>query len=941
MPRSPGGRLEAGGKVVGARLDWSGAAHARATRLTARNAYYGLGIIGAYGLVDLPIAALYGADVLGTSDAATRVQTLPPRTAADSLGPTITYDAEIDNDSPVSHWKLGEGGASSAVDRKGLLNLLSSNQGDTGAATSVAGLLSNNGASAATELADHQVFTPASTVYAFYSSPVWSAEMWLKANVLVSSTPVRKISVFSQLGVNVNGTLSISAVDGGAVSRTYLSTNQITIGATYHVVGTHDGLTLRLYVNGVLWASGPCVGLTDLDRGIAIGNTANNSNNPDLVLDEVAWYNAPLSQARIQAHYNVGAGLVALGTQDAATRAAVNVARSASDSLGSAQLLDSFTDASAPRDLTTYNGAWSAPAVSGEFSPKTTAGGAVTGLAGNLTSAYYPSVSQADVRISATVATKPANGSWLELLARVQNPGTGALNCYLLVAFANAGTDSIELYKFVGGVGTQLRVFQSAEYSAGDVLALDVTGTTISFYKNGVLIDSGTDLTVTGAGTVGIRLLDNSGALDNVAIGGGVSDAATVTTGGVPSRSASDTLGTSDAATRAATVRTRAAADSLGTSDVATRTLARSRTATDALATSDAAIRAPTAQARSAGDVLGTSDAATRAATVRTRAATDTLGTSDAATRTTAQPRAATDSLGTSDAATRAPVVRARSATDTLGTNDVATRTLAQPRTGSDTLATSDAATRAATVRVRTATDTLGTTDAATRVVLRARTVTDSLGTSDAATRTATVRTRTAIDTLGTSDAAFTGSSPLRTASDALGTSDAATRAPTLRARTATDTLGTSDAASRAAIARARSSSDVLGTSDLATRVASYARFGLDVLGTTDGSVRSPVSFGRLASDTLGTSDQVTQIAVSYRFAADELGTSDSAAVVLRRFASDTLGTSDQATVTVRTQVAGTVLVTDSASALLAISDRPQLELALSSGVLTISDQPA
>jgi hypothetical protein len=72
VPRTPGGRQDAG-RIVGARTDWSGGPRQRETRLTGRNAFFGLGVIGSYGLVFqtqyLPVSAT---DTLGTSDVATR-----------------------------------------------------------------------------------------------------------------------------------------------------------------------------------------------------------------------------------------------------------------------------------------------------------------------------------------------------------------------------------------------------------------------------------------------------------------------------------------------------------------------------------------------------------------------------------------------------------------------------------------------------------------------------------------------------------------------------------------------------------------------------------------------------------------------------------------------------------------------------------------------------
>jgi hypothetical protein len=75
--------------------------------------------------------------------------------------------------------------------------------------------------------------------------------------------------------------------------------------------------------------------------------------------------------------------------------------------------------------------------------------------------------------------------------------------------------------------------------------------------------------------------------------------------GGAAARTATDALGTTDAATRAA--------------------LALARTATDGLATTDVASRAALALARTAADSLGTTDVATRAGGVPDRYASLTV----------------------------------------------------------------------------------------------------------------------------------------------------------------------------------------------------------------------------------------------------------------------------------------------------------------------------
>lgn len=93
---------------------------------------------------------------------------------------------------------------------------------------------------------------------------------------------------------------------------------------------------------------------------------------------------------------------------------------------------------------------------------------------------------------------------------------------------------------------------------------------------------------------------------------------------------------------------------------------ASSRTGSDSLGTTDAAVRAATAVARTTTDSLGTTDTASA---VFRRTTTDTLGTTDAAAAAIVRPRTASDTLATTDAAVAA-YRRTRTATDTVGTTD-------------------------------------------------------------------------------------------------------------------------------------------------------------------------------------------------------------------------------------------------------------------------------
>src|SRR5712691_10907153 len=71
-----------------------------------------------------------------------------------------------------------------------------------------------------------------------------------------------------------------------------------------HVVGTFDGTTLRLYLNGALAASAPAAGPLSSGSGPAfIGRLGQNLYPFQGTIDEVAFFPVALSADRVRAHY--------------------------------------------------------------------------------------------------------------------------------------------------------------------------------------------------------------------------------------------------------------------------------------------------------------------------------------------------------------------------------------------------------------------------------------------------------------------------------------------------------------------------------------------------------------------------------------------------------------------------------------------------------------
>ena len=76
-----------------------------------------------------------------------------------------------------------------------------------------------------------------------------------------------------------------------------------------HLVGTYDGTTLRLYVNGALVSSNTVTYTPNTTRPLRVAAGRTESSAQYLLpgrVDEVAVYGSALSAARVQAHYDSG-----------------------------------------------------------------------------------------------------------------------------------------------------------------------------------------------------------------------------------------------------------------------------------------------------------------------------------------------------------------------------------------------------------------------------------------------------------------------------------------------------------------------------------------------------------------------------------------------------------------------------------------------------------
>ena len=104
---------------------------------------------------------------------------------------------------------------------------------------------------------------------------------------------------------------SIGDVTGFATLAVAYSTTAVAVGQFYHVVGTYDGIVVRLYVNGVLEGQAAVSATVDYaTRPIFIGTSGETVFDGKLagIVDETSIYNRALDPTEIAALYMAGSG---------------------------------------------------------------------------------------------------------------------------------------------------------------------------------------------------------------------------------------------------------------------------------------------------------------------------------------------------------------------------------------------------------------------------------------------------------------------------------------------------------------------------------------------------------------------------------------------------------------------------------------------------------
>lgn len=246
------------------------------------------------------------------------------------------YKAVVLADSPVAYYRMDESSGTTINDSSG-----NGNSGTTHNSPTLgsAGLLidtPDTGDTCITFAGASSQYISLPTTFVPTGAHAWSLECWCKATTLPGSG---SYACMMSMGSNATGnTAQIKVHNNAGTSKFNLSTfnGDIEGGPTvsntsvYHVVGTYDGTSTRLYVNGSLVA-GPSNFTLNLianyadigaDGGGSGGALGDYFTGP---IDEAAFYTVALSATQVSNHYNAGRAITKLlGVR---TRLGVQVAK--------------------------------------------------------------------------------------------------------------------------------------------------------------------------------------------------------------------------------------------------------------------------------------------------------------------------------------------------------------------------------------------------------------------------------------------------------------------------------------------------------------------------------------------------------------------------------------------------------------------------------------
>jgi len=221
--------------------------------------------------------------------------------------PSSAYAAAVAGDGPVSYWRLGETSGITAADAFG------TNPGTylSGVSLDTPGLLAADAANPAATLDGVNDAVAVQSSSGLSPTAAVSVEAWVKPTTIPGAGSFASIATKAEsYALQFNGPqLEFTTMQGGTRRRVQAPAGTVVAGQTYHVVGTYDGATQRLFVNGVQVASGAFSGpLGVTNNRVVLGSWDTASEFFQGTVDDVAVYAKVLTASQIVNHFDQGRG---------------------------------------------------------------------------------------------------------------------------------------------------------------------------------------------------------------------------------------------------------------------------------------------------------------------------------------------------------------------------------------------------------------------------------------------------------------------------------------------------------------------------------------------------------------------------------------------------------------------------------------------------------
>jgi hypothetical protein len=214
-----------------------------------------------------------------------------------------SYAKAIAEDAPVSWWRLGESPGTAVAADQQALNPGTYSSGTTLGAPSL--LPSEPSNKAASFDGVKGAVKVASSSSLNLGSP-FSLEAWIKPGKLPAAGSFASVlSKAESYSLQFNGPrLEFTVIQSGTRHRLQAPSGAVVAGSVYYMVGTYDGTTQRLYLNGTQVASASLSGGASVTANpLYLGSWAGGEEFMTGTIDEAAVYGKALSATQITKHY--------------------------------------------------------------------------------------------------------------------------------------------------------------------------------------------------------------------------------------------------------------------------------------------------------------------------------------------------------------------------------------------------------------------------------------------------------------------------------------------------------------------------------------------------------------------------------------------------------------------------------------------------------------